>query len=411
MARVSPLRKLHQQAEASVAHYGPGEDPTTKVEVVETYGELELEYAAIRKSCMLMDQPHRGMIEVTGRDRLEFLNRMVTQELKGLPPFRVRRSFWLNRKGRIDADMRIIDLPDRTILEMDTFSVERALEGLSSFVVMEDVRLTNATEKYHRMALYGTTGTLLVRPLTQFAGGAMASGPAFDDLRPDYACVIKLGDAECIVFRDDATGECGLELVVPTGAAAGLYEQFIELGAEHDHGGGKTSSLSGKVRLRPGGWHAYNIARIEAGTPLYNLDFGPDSLPAETGVLDDRVSFKKGCYLGQEVVARMHARGQVKQQLVAILFEGKRDANGHTFQPVTGAAVCTTPAEGGEAVGAVTSSAVAPMRGAQPACFAMMKHAHAVPGLEVYARADGEMIKGRVQEGLRFWSRGDWLSV
>lgn len=411
MARVSPLRKLHQQAEAAVALYGPGDDATTKVEVVETYGELELEYAAIRKSVMLMDQPHRGMIEVTGRDRLEFLNRMVTQELKGLPPFRVRRSFWLNRKGRIDADLRIIDLPDRTILEMDTFSVPRALEGLTSFVVMEDVKLIDATEKYHRIALHGTTGTLLVRPLAQFAGGALASGPAFDELRPDYACVIKLADAECIVFRDDATGDCGLEFVVPTDAAASLYEQFIELGAEHDHGGGKSSSLSAKVRLRPGGWHAFNIARIEAGTPLYNLDFGPDSLPAETGVLDDRVSFKKGCYLGQEVVARMHARGAVKQRLVAILFEGHRDANGYTFQPITGTPVHIAPAEGGDAVGAITSSAVSPMRGAQPACFAMLKHEHAVPGLEVYARADGQTIKGRVQEGLRFWSRGDWMNV
>lgn len=394
-----------------MALYGPGDEVESKVEVVETYGELELEYAAIRKSCMLMDQPHRGMIEVTGRDRLEFLNRMVTQELKGLPPFRVRRSFWLNRKGRIDADMRIIDLPDRTILEMDTFSVGRALEGLSSYVVMEDVKLEDATEKYHRIALHGTTGTLLVRPLAQFAGGAMASGPAFDDLRPDYACVIRVGEAECIVFRDDSTGDCGLEFVVPSEAAGSLYQQFLELGAEHDHGGGKSSSLSSKVRLRPGGWHAYNIARIEAGTPLYNLDFGPDSLPAETGVVEDRVSFKKGCYLGQEVVARMHSRGQVKQQLVAVLFEGKRDASGYTYQPVTGAAVRTTPADGGEAVGAVTSSAVSPMRGAQPACFVMMKHAHAVPGLEVYAQAEGEMIKGRVQEGLKFWSRGDWLTV
>src|SRR6185436_21150893 len=66
------------------------------------------------------------------------------------------------------------------------------------------------------------------------------------------------------------------------------------------------------------GWHAYNIARLEAGWPIFNIDFGPDSLPHETGVLNDRVSFKKGCYLGQEVVARMQSLGHPKQRLVGL---------------------------------------------------------------------------------------------
>src|SRR4051812_36724439 len=109
MAAVSPLLRWHQQAEAALQTYGP---PEAGVQVVETFGELELEYAALRKHCVLIDQPQRGTIQVTGADRLAFLNRMVTQELKGLAPFQVRRSFWLNRKGRIDADLRIIELGD-----------------------------------------------------------------------------------------------------------------------------------------------------------------------------------------------------------------------------------------------------------------------------------------------------------
>lgn len=409
MARVSPIRRLHQQAEASLALYGPGEEGAGKVEVVETYGELELEYAAIRKHCMLLDQPYRGLIELRGRDRLDFLNRMVTQELKGLPPFRVRRSFWLNRKGRIDADLRIIDLPDRTFLELDVHAVQRTLEGLKSYIVSEDVEIRDTTEIHHRVALHGSTGTLLVRPLAQFAGGALASGPAFDELRPDSACVVTLADAECVIFRDDSTGDCGLEFIIPAPAVQGVFEQFLELGAEHDGHGG-SGALASRVKLRPGGWHAFNIARIEAGRPLYQLDFGGDSLPAETGVIDDRVSFTKGCYLGQEIVARMKSRGHPKQRLVAILFEAIRDAeSGHTRQPVTGTALKLT--EGGEAIGVVTSSAIMPMRGAAPGCFAMVKYEHITPGTRVVAEVEGQALKGQVQDGLVFWRRGDWLTA
>ncbi|MCA9310952.1 MAG: hypothetical protein KDA21_07090, partial [Phycisphaerales bacterium] len=94
MAQNSPLNNQHREQDASFTEYGP-------VPVVETFGELEAEYAAIRKGAVLLDQPTRATVEVTGDDRLEFLNRMITQELKGMAPGMVRRGFWLNRKGRI----------------------------------------------------------------------------------------------------------------------------------------------------------------------------------------------------------------------------------------------------------------------------------------------------------------------
>src|SRR5262245_1256909 len=112
MPRVSPIQALHERAQAVLMPYGHDErDPG--IPLVATYGELELEYAAIRKHAALYDQPHRAVIEVTGPDRIDFLNRMITQELKGLSQGEVRRAFWLNRKGRIDADLRVIELGDR----------------------------------------------------------------------------------------------------------------------------------------------------------------------------------------------------------------------------------------------------------------------------------------------------------
>jgi len=338
MARISPLRRRHQEAEASLVSYGPADHPEGAVELVETFGELELEYAALRKGCVLLDQPNRAIIEVTGRDRLAFLNRMLTQELKDLGPHSVRRGFWLNKKGRIDSDVRVIDLPSRTLLDVDVHSLARTIDTLNAFIIADDVALVSAAERTHRLALHGPTGTELLKFTAELTSGADASGPVFDELEPGRATVIRIASNEIVVFREDSAGEVGLELIVPAAGVAEVYETLVVAGkCEDDEGGAEPSKLASRVRLRPAGWHAFNIARIEAGTPLYNIDFGVESQPGETGVLNDRVSFKKGCYPGQEIVARIAHRGHPKQGLVAIKFERvPLDEPGASRQPVTG---------------------------------------------------------------------------
>jgi folate-binding protein YgfZ len=430
MALISPLKRMHQEAEASMTAYGPtlarADGTGVSVEVVETFGELEIEYAAIRKSCVVLDLPNRGVVEVTGRDRLEFLNRMLTQELKGLSPFSMKRSFWLNRKGRVDADVRVIDLPHATYLEMDVHAVARTVESLSGYIVMEDVQVRDMTGEVHRLALHGPTASELMQALSLATNGAEASGPVVRDLPPGRVAVVRVESAECVVVRDDTTGETGLEIFVPLEATRAVYEQMLEIGTPTMEGerqgkasgsgeGGSTlrDMLASRIRLKPAGWHAYNIARIEAGTPLYNLDFGPESLPAETGVMMDRVSLTKGCYLGQEVVARMHARGQAKQKLVAIAFEAIRDELGVPKQPTTGMAVLLGDAPKvdspehtpGEPIGVITSSTVAPMLGAIPVAFAAMKSAGLTsPGQRVRCMVEGTWVNGVVRETLKFWT-------
>ncbi len=395
--------------------YGPADHPAGSVEVVESFGELEAEYAALRKNCVLMDLPHRAVIEVSGKNRIEFLNNMVTQELKGLPPFRLRRSFWLNKKGRIDSDLRIIDLPSRTLLEVDVHAVERTVKGLQGFVISEDVVITDWSEKTHRMGVHGPAALDLLAAVAQNAHGADASGPAFSELMPDRACVVRLFGAEAVIFRDDACGEIGLEVMVPAKHALNVYQQLLEAGHDRTHdegpesGQGMTSTrkeLGVRIKMRPAGWHAFNIARIEAGTPLYNIDFGPESLPAETGVIDDRVSFTKGCYLGQEIVARMHSRGHPKQVLVAIKFETKPDpSTGLPKQPVTGTQL--VPSGSAEVIGQITSSTLAPMLGSTPIAFAQVKHGHHTPGTVLAANLDGDPVKGVIQPNLIFFRRAD----
>lgn len=409
MARFSPLSSRHAQAEASIARYGSGGDGSPDgVELVATFGDLNLEYASLRKHCVIFDQPHRGVLELEGADRLEFLNRMVTQELRNLPPFSARHSFWLNRKGRIDADLRIIDLPERTLIDVDIHAAARAAETLASFIVTEDATLRDISEKTHRLALHGPTAIDLVHNLAAPAEGSDASGPAFGELEPRRACVVKLAGHSVVIDRDDSAGEIGLELTMSVDAARDVYDYLLTRASLPDEPGGghrepnTANALANRIRLRESGWHAYNMARIEAGTAIYYLDFGPDSLPAESGVMEDRVSLKKGCYLGQEIVARMHARGHPKQVLVALKPAGRADQG--TPQPATGGQIFAQP-DSEEAVGAVTSSTLAIMLGAIPVCFAQVKWEHREPGTTLFVEAEGTRLEMTVQPQLRFWPR------
>lgn len=391
--------------------YGP---EGAGVDLVAAIDALELEYAAIRKFAALFDQPHRGVIEITGGDRVEFLNRMLTQELKGIAPFQARPSFWLNRKGRIEADLRVIELPGRTLFDLDVHAVARTVEGLSSYVITEDVAVADLTASTHRLALHGPRALdLLVSATTA------EDGPALEALAPRQACTRRAGGATLTVFRDDSTGAPGYGLIVPTNQTGAVYDLLMATG--HDPEPGVADALrtvqspGARLRLRPIGWHAFNVARIEAGTPLYNVDFGPDSLPAQTGVLHDRVSFTKGCYLGQEVVARMHSRGHSKSILRRLLveravmptdpvMEPTQDSRPEqVFQPVSGARVYAagaTPDSPGEPVGAVTSSCVSPLMGSSPVCFAQLKPEAAQPEAELMVAVDDRLLRATVRAEL-----------
>jgi folate-binding protein YgfZ len=418
MTAPSPILPDHAARGVHAAPYGAS-DSSAGIEIPLCYGPIELEYAALRRTSILLDQPQRGVIEVTGPDRVSYLNRMITQELKTLTPGSARRSFWLNRKGRIDADMRVWAFDDRILLDVDIHAVGRAVDGLSGYIVADDVGIRDISAAVHRLALHGPAASSVLASIIDDP-----SHRALVESLPQGSCTLaNIGGVPVVVAREDSAGEIGLELMAPTDAARSLYNAILDRGgwlaAEAASAGNaaQTAHTPGAeraaARVRPGGWHAFNIARIEAGTPLYNLDFGPDSLPAETGVFEDRVSLTKGCYLGQEIVARMHARGHPKQKLMGIKLT--RDiplpapgANPSTSprQPETGSHVQqANAADGTPAIGAITSSALSPMLGQTPVSFAMIKYDLAVAGTQVAVQAEGKPITGEIQPTLRFYTK------
>lgn len=397
MAIPSPLRTRWIELGATLVLYGP---PERGVELTESFGDLELEYASIRRGCALIDRPDRAVVEATGADRAAFLNSMLTQNLKDAAPGEVRRSFWLNRKGRLVADVRALVLPDRILFDLDAHSAEPFRASLDGYIIADQVALTDATDRWHRLSLHGpTSGALLA---------ALADAPPTLP-EPGRSAEVTLAGATCLLDRWDWAGEPGYELWCPAADAPAVADRLLQarLLPPTDAGPPEQSDLARAHRLRPCGWFALNIARVEAGTPLMHLDFTTESLPAETGVLRDRVDFKKGCYLGQEVVARMDALGHPKQVLVGLRFRGEamRDEDGQPRQPVGGDPVLASPAADAPQVGAITSSAVSPMLGAEPIALAVVRWGHHEPGTALAVVAEGVPVEAIVQPGLAFYTR------
>ena len=392
-ARVESLRLGGVPVEVEWMPYGaPAEGGAEAPDIVAGYGLLELEYAAFRRGAAVLDLAHRGTIAVRGAERIDFLNRMVTQELKGIAPGEVRAGFWLNRKGRIDADLAFLQVPDAdgqppvTLVDLDFHDAARTVTTLSAFLFAEDVQLADETAEWARLAVHGPEGA-------QVLSNAGVEDAALEALNSDMRCVrATIAGAPAVLARRDQCGSPGVEIVLPRDAAARAWDALV---SQHDAADG------GKRRARPAGWHAYNIARIEAGTPLQHVDFGSDNLPHETGILAQRVSFKKGCYLGQEVVARMESLGKPKQRLVALRIA--EDA-----LPVAGSPVFERGADGepGNPVGTITSSTISPMLGASCVAFAMVKTAHAEPGTVLAVPAEGSRATATVQPTLRFLPQG-----
>lgn len=373
---------MHQLFAASDALQIPYGSDENRVDVVGAFEEVGIEYATIRKGCVLFDMPHAGTIEVRGTEALEFLNNMVTQRVIDLKPGQLTRSFWLNRKGRVDSDMRIAAYADRTMISLDRHLAGTTANALDGFLFSEDATIKDVSATHHRMALHGVGSLAVLAAATENEDAA--------DLQPNTAAVMSIAGADVLVEREDITGDPGIELCVPRESAAAVYDTLLTL--RHD-----------APKVKQAGWFAINTARIEAGVPLFNTDFGQDNLPMETGVIDSRVDFKKGCYLGQEVVARMDARKVRKRGLVGLRIEPDQD--GHAALPNQGDRVFSENDIGGTAIGSVTSSTIAPMVSGACVAFAMLRDKETKPGTKVVVAAEGKQAHAVVQDGLAFWHR------
>lgn len=245
------------------------------------------QYRALTTGCGRVDRASAGRLELLGADRHRFLNAYVTCDVKGLAPGHCAYGFFTSAQGRILSDAVVLAHEDRLWVELPPGLAEPTAGHLRKYLLADRVELRTLNDQ---------VPLSLVGP--QCAAALGASLPPEGAWRHQRS---KVADVEVTVVRD---GRFGVPAFTLWTAASDLPRL-------------KAALLASIPEVGP---EALDVVRVEAGVPWFGRDFGPENFPQETG-LEEAVSYTKGCYLGQEVVARIHYRGGVQKILRTLAFE------------------------------------------------------------------------------------------
>jgi folate-binding protein YgfZ len=248
------------------------------------------EYQALRGGCGLTDLSEMGRLEILGADRLRFLNAYVTCDVKGLAPGEGAYGFFTSPQGRILSDAVVLAHEDRLWLQVAAGQAETIANHLKKYILADRVEVRGLDDMLP---------LCLLGPRAAEALGD-AEMPPPGDWRHLRSMV---HGTEVELQRAGRLGAEAWTLWVSASIAGPLSEQLQEVPG-----------------IEPVSSEALEVLRVEAGIPRFGRDFGPENFPQETGA-EEAVSYTKGCYLGQEVVARIHYRGGVQKTLRGLVFE------------------------------------------------------------------------------------------
>lgn len=295
----------------------------------------------------------RGLIELTGADRADWLNHFVTNVITTLRPGEGNYVFAPTLKGRVVFDANVLILEDRIWLDIDRRLIEKATDHLNRYIITEDVRLADISERSHRLAVLGPTAHALVQDL------------GFGNLVPMawlQHSTISRDNVSILMMRHDFAGLPGAEFML-TGRVISETAAAITQAAE-------------RLNLCPVDRETINILRIEAGIPASVEDIDEDVLPPETGQRERGISHQKGCYLGQEVIERMRSHDVLPRTLVCVRFDGDAPVPPRSRLEIDGQEV-------GHTRSGCFSEAVR-----SPVSLAYVKTPCAAPGTTLIARLD-----------------------
>jgi len=279
------LRETHLKLGANLADFNDCEG-------VDHYGDPTAEFRHLREKAALLDLSHRSRLCVIGPDRVPFLHGQVTNDIKGLGPGDGCLAALVDHKGKIQSDLTIHRLQDELLLDFEPGFTQRVTERLNQFIIAEDVEVVDVAPLYGLLSVQGVQSVAVIEalkldcPLPE-TPRSIASTPHTDF-------------GEAYLARRDRAGTTGFDFYVPDGSLPAAFQAL--LAAVESHGGG----LCGAAALEK--------ARILAAIPRYAADMDETNLVSETGIASEAISYAKGCYIGQEVIARIRTYGRAKRR-------------------------------------------------------------------------------------------------
>lgn len=290
-----PLHSIHKEKGARFAAFGDWELP-------EHYGNPQREYLAVRENVGLADLSHQGTFLLRGDDRHVFLQNLMSNDLELLTENRGISTCLLTAKGKV-------------ISNFDLFSLA---EGLASEALLIDVESNNAENTKAQLMRYRLRSKVEI--LSPDWGRLLVSGPKaatllelyFDGplpaLQEKSFFQKKIGNISVLCIKRSITGEEDYQLYAGADVFKTLWDSLSEVGQA--------------LNLSLVGQTAQEILRIEAGLPRYGIDIDDEILPIEAGLEAETISYTKGCYPGQEVMARIQTYGHANKGLTGLLLDG-----------------------------------------------------------------------------------------
>jgi folate-binding protein YgfZ len=356
---VEPL-VLHEQHQSLGATF----NAVSEGEVVQHYGDALAEHQALTQAAGLLDLSFRGRLCLTGADRLRFLNGQVTNNVKVLQPGSGCYAALVTARGKLESDLNIHCLLDELLLDFEPGLTERVVSRFERFIVADDVAVVDVKPHVGLLSVQG--------PRATEALGTLNLVPSLPD-RPFASVTATAQDTgEMVVVNVPRFGTSGYDLFV---SVAGIPVMFERLREAVSRVGGRTC-----------GWQAMELARIEAGIPRFGQDMDDSNIPLESGLEERAVNYSKGCYIGQEVINRIHTIGQVAKALRGLHLDRT---------------LATLPPRGarlfhdGKDVGQITSAIVSPTLGF-PVAMGYVRREVNQPGTRLTLLWEGRETEARI---------------
>ncbi|MEO8579439.1 MAG: glycine cleavage T C-terminal barrel domain-containing protein [Gemmatimonadales bacterium] len=288
------------------------------------------EYSALHNGALFFDRSDRLRMRISGPKAAELMTGMVTNDVSALIPGEGQYAAALTPKGKIVADLRIFALEDALLLDTSAAAAPGWKEMVRKYVNPRIAPYHDSTSELSDFGVFGRSARSIVARLLDIDDKDLAALPPYGHITRPF------GGVTVIVARVPEIDLDGFEIFIPSEAAGSLKATF--------HSGG----------IAEGGHETWEIARIESGRPQWGTDMDDSTLPQEANFDElGAISYTKGCYIGQETVARVHFRGHVNRFLRKLRFVTRP-------APPKGAELID---DTGKVIGDIRSSALSPRLG------------------------------------------------
>ena len=267
--------------------------------VVLAYGSVAAEYEALHARAALFDRSHRGRIRLLGERAAEMVAGLVTNDVTGLVPGQGCYAAALSAKGKIVADVRVFVEEGSVLVDAPPRAADGWAAMVKKFVNPRIAAHVDETARLRDIGIFGVNARHVASTLTGVPAPALTALPRYSHI------TVELDGARILVASVPDLGVEGFELIAPAESFTALWQRAVDAGAT------------------PAGLEAWEIARVEAGRPEWGIDMDDSTIPQEANFDElDAISYTKGCYVGQETVARVHFRGHVNKHLRGVRAPG-----------------------------------------------------------------------------------------